>query len=77
MIQKVKVSNPLCSDSTVVQLRMNEQLPGLSGLLTDSSKTSYEKMAGQPTILSNNKLLFNSDTDGSKRTNDITSLHSQ
>ena len=77
MIQKVKVSNPLCSDSTVVQLRMHEQLPGLSGLLTDSSKTSYERMAGQPTILTNNKLLFNSDTDGSKRTNDITSLHSQ
>ena len=57
MIQKVKVSKPLCSDSTIGQLCMNEQIPGLA---TDASKTSYERMAGQPTTLTNNKLLFNS-----------------
>ena len=45
----------------------------------DLSKTNYQRMNGQTTIWLNKLLQLNCDTvtiDGSKRTNDISNLHS-
>ena len=44
-------------------------------LLTDSSKTYYKIMTGQPTIWLTTNDCLTVTKDGSKRTNDFTSLH--
>ena len=61
----------------------SQQLPAPYKRLVDGqdlSKTNYERMNEQTTIWLNKLLQLNCDTvtiDGSKRTNDISNLHSQ
>ena len=57
---------------------INSYRHSTNGSLTDSSKIDYERMTGQLTDnLTNNNDCLTVIIDGSKRTNDITSLHSQ
>ena len=49
----------------------------LNNLLTEANKTNYEKTAGQLTIWLTINDCLSVTTDGSKRTNDITSHDSQ
>ena len=48
-----------------------------NALLTNASKTNYERMTGQPTIWLTINDCFTVTIDGSKRTNEITSLQIQ
>ena len=56
----------------------SQQLPApYERLIEGLSKTNYERMTGQTTILLTINYCLTLTADGSKRTNEITSLHSQ
>ena len=62
--------------TNATELELNSYRHRTNDLLTGSSKTNYERLTGQPTIWLTINDCLTLTIDGSKRTNNITSLHS-